>query len=270
MIILSNVSLNAVQNISRNHITAGLIVSHIVMKGSLRRLIYSPTCLTNADIVSINTSKSGFAAANTEFTVSRNHMKFVAYATQSAEIAAITSHIGDTNNASTVPMVDIAPMRGVATIPTAPIANTSHASTTTIVPIVVIVLCIPGERLFHQSHMVLNALLRPSIAGRSFSPIVAPRFVIITPTVPLSFSNDPERLSSRVSACSAAFTLFIDSANLSIPSAPWRARAPAMIAASDQNIVVSVAFFCSSDIQLSDFCNPCAISDIDFSHHSAS
>lgn len=231
--------MNAVQNISRNHITAGLIVSHIVMKGSLRRLIYATTCATNTDIVAINTSKSGFAAANTEFTVSRNHMKFVAYAAQSAESAAIRRPIGDTRKAIAHAAAENAPSTGQITIPTAPIANTRPARTATIAPIVVIAPCISGERLFHQSHMVLNASLSPSIAGRSFSPIVAPRFVIITSTVPLRRSNDPERLSSRVAACSAAFTFPMLSPSLSNHSAPVSASIAAALSASDQNMVVS-------------------------------
>lgn len=222
------------------------------MKGSLRRFIYATTCATNTDIVAINTSKSGFAAANTEFTVSRNHMKFVAYAAQSAESAAIRRPIGDTRKAIAHAAAENAPSTGQITIPTAPIANTRPASTATIAPIVVIAPCISGERLFHQSHMVLNALLRPSIAGRSFSPIVAPRFVIITSTVPLRRSNDPERLSSRVAACSAAFTFLIDSAYLSSHSDHCSIKAIAMIDASDPNICVSVAVLCSSDIHRSD------------------
>lgn len=237
--IFSKVSLKYVQKTVKNHNTTGSIALHIVMNGSFSRLIYAITCDTKRDIVDMNVSKSGLAAANTELIVSRNHMKFVAYAAQSAESAAIKRPIGDTRNASAVQTADIAPRSGVITRPTAPIANTRPAITATTVPMVAITSCIAGDRLFHQSHMPLIALFRPSIAGRSFSPIVAPRFVIITSTVPLRRSNDPERLSSRVAACSAAFTFPMLSPSLSNHSAPVSASIAAALSASDQNMVVS-------------------------------
>lgn len=86
----------------------------------------------------------------------------------------------------------------------------------------------------------------------------------MTSIVPLSFSIDPQKLSRRVAACAAASVLAIEADNLSYHSDPVSAIIAAARMASDPNIVVNAAFFCSSESPESDVLRFSAISLIGF------
>lgn len=98
------------------------------------------------------------------------------------------------------------------------------------------------------------------MTGRIPLDISHHRDVNIGSIVPLSFSNDQVKLSSRVADCAAASVFAIAVESLSYHSAPFSAIIAAARIASVPKIVVNAEFLCSSDNPASEVLRFSAIS----------
>lgn len=172
------------------------------------------------------------------------------------------SPIGERRNARTPAIAAKAPVMIGRNIPIAPTAKRrapSHAATPQTISIID---CICGDRDPNHPEISPRAFASPSITGRRAPAIFSPSAVTRRSMAPLSFSRDPQKLSSRVADCAAASVFPIDVANLSYHSAPVSAIIAAARIASVPKIVVSAEFLCSSESPASDDLRFSAISRI--------